>query len=84
MATKLDEISGEFRKNNVSKNSYNENDNYNSSNKNAISDGDERGKDGKDTVGGLTDIKSRKDLLNKNVIYNESKPYDSSLYTNTK
>jgi len=84
MATRLDEISGEFRKNNVSKNIFSEKDNYNSSSKNAISDGDERGKDGKDVVGGLTDIKTRKDSLNKNTIYNESKPYDSSLYSNTK
>ena len=44
MATKLDQISEQFRKESLTRNSYNEKNLYNSQNINALSDGDEKGK----------------------------------------
>lgn len=66
--SKLDEISKEFRENNVNKNvNYSNKEEYSSSHKRAISDGDEFGKnENGGSVGSLTDIKTRETLLGKN------------------
>jgi hypothetical protein len=66
-----------YRKEQIVKNAYNNGSEYNESNKNALSDGDEKGKGETNTVGGLTDIKTRNSLLVKNKYktgneYNES------------
>lgn len=65
-----------FRKKNVAKNTYNENDTYELGNSRALSDGDEWGKGLKnDQVGSLTDIESRETSIARN-IYDKNKPYN--------
>lgn len=67
--SKLDEISKEYRDNNVNKNvNYSNKVEYNSTHNRAISDGDEFGKNdnGSGSVGSLSDIKTRETLLGKN------------------
>ena len=62
MATKLDQISEQFRKESLTRNSYNEKNLYNSQNFNALSNGDEKGKGqigDSDKVGSTTDIQNR-------------------------
>lgn len=76
--SKLEEISKEYRENNVNRNLYNAKNEYNQSNPRAISDGDENGKDnnGSGSIGGSTDIKTRDLLLNKNPYF--KKEYNAS------
>ena len=80
--SKLDEISGEFRKKNLSKNAYNDSKNeYNVSNKNALSDGDDLGKgDLNGSVGSKSDINKRVELSSKNKYTLGSKEYNLSNY----
>jgi len=71
--------SEQYRKPLVSKNSHNKNDEYNIAHKNALSDGDEKGKGEKnDSIGSLTDITKRTELTAKNS-YNKGKEYDISI-----
>jgi hypothetical protein len=59
----------------LSKNIYNETNQYNSLNPNALSDGDEKGKgENNNSIGGLTDINNRISILGKN-IYNKEIQY---------
>lgn len=76
--SKLEIISQPFRDAAITKNDYDKNDEYVASHADALSDGDELGKGEKQgSVGGLTDIKTRKALIAKNK-YNSGYIYDSS------
>ena len=72
--SKLLEMSNAFRKDVIVKNSYNEGDRYSSSHKDAISDGDDKGKN---EIGSQTDINTRLTNVVKNS-YNENDRYSSS------
>jgi len=73
--SKLEDYSKPFRDCTIVKNSYKCGEEYVSGHKNAISDGDELGKDENNgQVGSLTDIKQRSCSLIKNP-YNSNKPY---------
>jgi len=79
MSRLLDKHSPELRRTNMSRNSYNDNDEYQIGHSRAISDGDEWGKDEfNGSVGGLTDIKTRERLVAKTQPFNMNRPYDSS------
>jgi len=68
----------EFLKKNISRNIYKEGNPYNIGNKNALSDGDEKGKgEYNGSVGSKTDIATRKKLEAKNK-YSETNPYNIS------
>jgi len=76
--SRLQDISEEFRKNNISRNTYTNNDVYEQGHPNALSDGDEKGKGRvEDSVGGATDIFKRHESASRND-YNKNRPYDSS------
>jgi hypothetical protein len=76
--SRLETESVTFRNNVVAKNIYNNNDQYNAGNPNALSTGDEKGKGLVNNVaGGLTDIKTRDKLITKNK-YGYNKEYNSS------
>ena len=76
--SKLENTGLIYRKEEIVKNIYGSGNEYNESNKNALSDGDEKGRgELKNSVGNLTDIKTRNSLLIKNKYktgneYNES------------
>ena len=76
--SKLEDISVSFRKREITRNTYDQNNEFNGSHPNALSDGDEKGKGDKGgSVGSATDIKMRKDAearnkFNKNREYNDS------------
>lgn len=73
----LEKTSVEFRKKEVARNSYDNNDPYESGHANALSDGDELGKGEKNgQVGGATDIKARETAAAKNK-YNIDRQYDA-------
>lgn len=73
----LEKIGVEFRKQNITKNAYNENDKYNVGHSNALSNGDEKGKGELDgEAGGLTDVKARQTAEAKNK-YNSNRQYDA-------
>ena len=77
--SRIEDASKPIREKLLAKNVYKEGTEYNSANKNALSDGDEKGKgELNGSVGGLTDIVTRKKLLAKNK-YNEGKPYNDSV-----
>jgi len=75
--SRLEDISVPFRKTEIAKNTYDNNDQYNSGNPNALSDGDEKGK-GKmnGDVGSATDIKVRNTQLAKNR-FSKNKEYNA-------
>jgi hypothetical protein len=76
--SRLEEINSEFRNKLLPKNDYNNNNKYDVSHPDTLSDGDELGKDEfNGSVGSFTDIKKRTELLVKN-IYNSNDMYDSS------
>jgi len=76
--SKLEEISGAYRKANITKNSYKNTDQYTAGHKNALSDGDELGKgENADSIGGATDIKCRESLITKNK-FNKNKEYNDA------
>ena len=77
--SRLEEISEQYRKREIVRNSYDKDDVYAGSHPNAVSDGDEKGKGlgSPGTVGGATDIKSREVAASKNK-YNQERPYDDS------
>jgi hypothetical protein len=75
--SKLEEISVGYRKCEIAKNSYNNNDQYNAGNANALSTGDELGKGLQNgQIGGATDIKMRECLTAKNE-FNKNKEYNN-------
>jgi hypothetical protein len=77
MATQLEILAEKLRKEVISKNSYNSNNFYSSVNKNALSDGDEKGKgDVNGQVGSSIDIQNRIDNLGRNR-YNGQNEYSS-------
>lgn len=78
MATELEKIADKERTISLSRNEYNYDDLYNSTNPNALSTGDDKGKgelDGK--IGGITDINTRIDNTGRN-IYNPNLEYNST------
>lgn len=78
MATKLEEIGNQERNILLAKNEYSTNDEYGLTNKNALSDGDDKGKgDVNGSVGSATDIEERKTLLGRNE-YAPNFEYDST------
>jgi hypothetical protein len=67
MSTPLEQLSEKFRTEHLTRNSYNVKNLYDSNNKNAQSDGDDKGKgEVNGQVGSLTDIHTRTELLAKN------------------
>ena len=65
--SRLEDSSINFRKSNLARNGYDNNDNYNVAHSNALSSGDEKGKgENNNQVGGTTDIKTREKLAVKN------------------
>lgn len=75
--SRLENISEEFRKKEIARNIYDNNDQYSGTHPNALSDGDEKGKGETKTIGGKTDIEQRNVQTAKNK-YNKNKPYDLS------
>ena len=73
MATQLEIIAEQQRKEHLSRNPYDQNGGYNSVHTNAISDGDEKGKS---EIGSSKDIIERTQLIGKNP-YNENNAYNS-------
>ena len=77
MATQLEILAEKFRNEVVGKNSYNTNKAYSSTNKNALSDGDEKGKGELDgNIGSSVDIQNRIDNMGRNR-YNQQNEYSS-------
>jgi hypothetical protein len=75
--SKLEDLSISFRKENIAKNRYSNNNQYTVSHENALSTGDELGKgEVNGSVGSATDIKSRETLVTKNK-YSKSKEYNA-------
>jgi hypothetical protein len=75
--SRLEDMSIQFRKNLVAKNTYDINDPYSGGHENALSNGDDLGKgELNGEVGGATDIKVRKTLIAKNE-FNENNQYYS-------
>jgi hypothetical protein len=78
MATQLEIIGDKERASITGRNSYNETVEYSSNSLNALSNGDEKGKgELNGSIGSLTDILAKNDLLGKNT-YNENFQYNSS------
>jgi len=76
--SRLEDISVPFRKSNIAKNGFDQNDEYNVGHPDALSTGDEFGKgELNGQVGGATDIKVRNSLLTKNK-FNRNKEYDNA------
>ena len=73
--SRLEVISLPFRKTEIARNDYNENDKYEVGHPDALSTGDEQGKgEVNGQVGGLTDIKTRDKLMTKNK-FNKNREY---------
>lgn len=77
--SRLEEVSEQYRKREIVRNSYDKEDVYTGSHENAVSDGDEKGKGlgAPGTVGSATDIKSREVAATKNK-YNKNREYNDS------
>jgi len=76
--SRLEDISLQFRECTIAKNDYDNNDQYNAGNPDALSTGDEQGKgEMNGQVGNATDIKTRSVLMTKNK-YNNNRPYNAS------
>ena len=74
--SRIEDKSLPFRKQNVARNSYDNNDEYNVGHSNALSDGDELGKgEVNGQIGGLTDIKTREKSMAKNM-FNKNREYN--------
>jgi len=74
--SRLLENSDEFRQRNKSRNTYTDNDDYNTGHPNALSDGDEKGRgEQQQQVGTVTDIRKREELATKNM-FNKNNPYN--------
>lgn len=73
--SRLLENNKEFRDKLIVKNTYNNNNSYSESHKNALSDGDDKGKGAVgDSIGSQTDINKRNELMVKNM-YSNNKEY---------
>lgn len=76
--SRLEDISVQFRKKNVARNDYDENDKYEAGHPNALSTGDEKGKGlVNEQVGGATDIKTRETAMARNK-YNRNREYNDA------
>jgi len=76
--SRLETISTEFREKNLAKNSYSNNDDYNTAHENALSDGDVKGKgENNGAIGSSVDIQSRAKALAKNK-FSPNNQYDSA------
>lgn len=76
--SRLEDISKQYRDKAEARNIYNKNKEFNSSHKNALSDGDDKGKgENSGSVGSRTDIQQRKLAEAKNM-YNRNKEYNDS------
>lgn len=74
--SRLLENSEEFRQKNKARNTYTDNDDYNTGHPNALSDGDAKGRGVKnEQVGTSVDIAKRKELATKNT-FNRNNPYN--------
>jgi hypothetical protein len=78
--SRLQDISEQFRKENIARNEYRNNDVYEAGHPNALSDGDEKGKGRvENSIGSSTDIAKRKELQAKNAKwFTKDNPYDAS------
>jgi hypothetical protein len=75
--SRLEDISVPFRKIEIARNDYDNNDQYNAGHPDALSTGDEQGKgEVNGEVGGATDIKTRKVLMTKNK-FNRNREYNA-------
>lgn len=75
--SRLEDISLPFRKREIARNDYDQNDFYNAGHPDALSTGDEDGKgEVNGQVGGATDIKKRGTLLTKNK-YTKNREYNA-------
>lgn len=75
--SRLEDISVPFRKQNVARNDYDNNDQYNTGHADALSTGDELGKgEVNGQVGGATDIKEREKQIAKNK-FNKNREYNA-------
>jgi hypothetical protein len=75
--SRLEDVSLPFRKSNVARNDYDNNDQYSAGHPDALSTGDENGKGEQNgQVGGTTDIKMRETLATKNK-YNRNREYNA-------
>lgn len=76
--SRLEDISAQFRDQQVAKNPYNKNDEFDASHPNAISDGDNKGKgENNGQIGSADDIRLRHQQLVKNK-YNKNNEYNDS------
>jgi len=76
--SRIEDNSVAFRKKTIAKNIYNNNNTYNVSNPNALSDGDNKGKgENNNQVGSADDIKKRDTLLVKNK-FTKNKEYNDA------
>ena len=75
MASQIKSISDKFREEALARNEYKSLNTYSSNHPNALSDGDELGKgENNGKIGGITDINSRIDGINRN-FFSDSKTY---------
>jgi hypothetical protein len=75
--SRLEDISAGYRKREISRNEYDNNDPYTGGHANALSDGDEWGKgENNGQVGGATDIKARQTMIAKNK-FNRNNEYNA-------
>ena len=76
--SRLEDVSVQFRKKNVARNDYDENDKYEAGHPNALSTGDEKGKGlVNEQVGGSTDIKTRETSMAR-IKYNRNREYNDA------
>lgn len=76
--SRLEDISEQYRKQQITRNNYDNNDPYSGTHPDALSDGDELGKGEKDgSVGSSTDIEQRHIQKTRNKYSNEN-PYNDS------
>lgn len=76
--SRLQDISEQFRKREVVRNDYNNNDQYSGTHPDAMSDGDDKGKGEKNgSIGSATDIKTREQQMVKNK-FSKNNPYNDS------
>lgn len=76
--SRLEDVSVQYRKREVARNEYNNEDQFNAGHENALADGDEKGKgELEGHIGSKTDIEQRKLAETRNK-FNRDKPYDDS------
>lgn len=73
--SKLTDVAEQERQKNVSKNDYQDVDAYSAGHKDALSDGDNKGKGETTTIGSKTDILSRNQQVSKNT-YSDQNIYN--------